>query len=250
MEAKTLFVRLFLGVFSFSLLNQPTQAQDVVSGIHIEQKVKDVGKLSTYISNKGVKCSMPVGNVLFVAPKFDSYFFNDVNHLFCFYPYTEWTQNMAAKEMMRQAQVKKDRTQFTPWQRTNRHDKVMGEDTTCYTKDMIAPQRIKYYAWIAEAPKFKQAAQLLHPTFLQMYDQVPPMLGFPLVITETFARDGRQVAVWQTTNIRSESLDATAFTFPSNYTRAKNEFEVMGSAIDDAMDGYGGLRRQLVNPPK
>jgi hypothetical protein len=239
------FVRLFWGFLSLSLLNPPAQADDLVSGIHIEQSVKDVGKLSIYISNKGVKCSMPFGNVLFMAPKFDSYFYNDVNHLFVFYPYAEWTQNMALKEQMRVAHMVKDKTQYSQWQLTNRHDKIMGEDTVCYTRDQVAPQKCKYYCWVANAPKFKQAAILLHPTFLQMYDQVPPVQGIPLVATETFASNGHQFTVWQTSSIRDEKLDTTAYTFPSNYTRAKNEFEVMGSAIDDAMDGFGGLKHDM-----
>jgi hypothetical protein len=238
------FVRLFMGLVSFSFLSGPVQAEDGVSGLHIEQTIKDVGKLSIYISNRAIKCTLPMGNVLFLSPKYDSYFYNDYNHLFVFYPYAEWTQNMTQKEMMRQAAIRKDNTKYTQWQRANRNDKIMGEDTACYTRDQVSPQRIKYYAWIAEAPKFRQASLLLHPTFMQMYDQVPSVQGLPIVITETYA-DGRQVTVWQTTSIKPETLTAAAYTFPGNYTRARDEFQVMGSTIDDAMDTFGGLKRDL-----
>ncbi len=243
--------KLFLSVVLISsfLLYAPAAEADGLGtastypGYVIQQQVSQAGPLTIFISSVAVRCNTPMGNVVFIAPKWDCYFFNDDSRRYVCFDHDSW--------MKRLVTMNNGRVLGAGWSKL-RQEPVKGLPANVYSKgDPNLPTGS--IAWISDAPDFRQAAQVILPMLTQIGVDFPPdRNGFPIQVLGHNDDTGKNVQIWewQTTNVKKTNIPASIFGFPKQYRLAKDEFEVMTTtSMDEQMDLYGTMKKEMKKTP-
>jgi hypothetical protein len=237
-------VRSACGAPTDSTASTQPPAAKVLKGWIIQQEVTDYGPVNMFITDKALRCDTPMGNVIFVPPTYDLYFFNDYTRRLTHMHRSAWLMELKS---IRVSQLKMYTSKFrlSQWNHS-RSEQVLGQPTDCYafqTSEIGANVVTTHYAWVSSNGELKAAAKVLNPLLANFGKIWPPVDGLPIQMVARISVDGKQHVAneWLTKRIELGSVPVAKFDPPKGYQTVDDWMQVMSSAdLDEMMGLYGG----------
>jgi hypothetical protein len=217
-------------------------------GWMIEQSIPDYGPVNIFITDQAMRCDLPMGNCIFLAPKYDLYFFNEYTRRITHMDRTAWLTELKS---IRQSQLKMLTSKFrlSQWAHS-RAEVVEGQPSECYsfqTSEIAANAVTTHYAWVAVNPELKTAAKILNPLLDNLGRMWPPVEGLPLQMVARISTDGKVHTAneWVLKRIQAGPISGSTFELPKGYQSVTDWMQVMSSVdLDEMMGMYSPARKR------
>jgi hypothetical protein len=181
-----------------------------------------------------------MGNCIFVAPKYDLYFFNENTRHITHMDRNAWLKELAS---IRQSQLRMFTSKFKLSQWAHSRAEVLeGQPSECYsfqTSEIAANAVTTHYAWVATNPELKTAAKVINPLLTNLGRMWPPVEGLPLQMVARISIDGKNHTAneWVLKRIQAGPISAATFELPKGYKSVPDWMQVMSSVDLDEMMG-------------
>jgi len=228
-----------------------TPAAKSAKGWMIEQMVPDYGPVNIFITDKVIRCDTPMGDCIFMAPKYDLYFFNNYTHKITHMTRTAWLTDLRS---IRDSQLKMLASKFrlSQWS-PSRSEDILGQHSRCFsfqTSEIAANAVTIHYAWVMDNPELKTAGIILNPLLNNMGRLWPPVEGIPVQMVARISVDGkaRTANEWLTKRIQEGPISPSTFELPKGYQTVPDWMQVMSAVDIEEMMGLYGSSMKIKHP--